>query len=446
MSVRRPVPAGLRLVADPSLVRRDSGRVLIGGSPFRMMRLSEAGARTVDRWIDGAPVRTGAEATLARRLLDAGSMHPLVSPAADRDATVVTPVRDEPALTTLPTGDRPTIVVDDGSSPPIGPIDGARVIRRDVSGGPGAARTDGLALARAEGAEFVAFVDADVTVDPEADPSGSDWIDRLLGHFHDPAVAAVAPRVVSAPGDTILAAYEETFSPLDLGNAPSLVAPGRRVSYVPTAARIVRVAAIDAVGGFDEALRSGEDVARVWRLASAGHAVRYDPSVVVQHRRARRGVPGSGSACPTVRLRHRSPADTVTRLRPVEHPSSCTARSPLPWSHREHLLQAQPPPRSPQPRSASPSAWGTSPAGRRERSDGPGIRLDRRCNPTCVGPVGARRRGRTAPTATTCCDGDDCCRRRGASAPPSGRPLPGDDGPTRRPPRLRRRGVAGRRA
>ena len=249
-----------------------------------MMRVSEAGARAVDRWIDGAPVRAGAEATLARRLLDAGSMHPLVAPAADRDATVVIPVRDEPALTTHPTGGRPTIVVDDGSSPPIAPIDGVRVVRRDLSGGPSVARTDGLAVARAEGAEFVAFVDADVTVDPDVDPTGSAWIDRLLGHFDDPAVAAVAPRVVSAPGDTILAAYEETFSPLDLGNAPSLVAPGRRVSYVPTAALIVRVAAIDAVGGFDKALRYGEDVDLIWRLAAAGHTVRYDPSVEVQHR------------------------------------------------------------------------------------------------------------------------------------------------------------------
>ena len=249
-----------------------------------MMRVSEAGARAVDRWIDGAPVRAGAEATLARRLLDAGSMHPLVAPAADRDATVVIPVRDEPALTTHPTGGRPTIVVDDGSSPPIAPIDGVRVVRRDLSGGPSVARTDGLAVARAEGAEFVAFVDADVTVDPDVDPTGSAWIDRLLGHFDDPAVAAVAPRVVSAPGDTILAAYEETFSPLDLGNAPSLVAPGRRVSYVPTAALIVRVAAVDAVGGFDKALRYGEDVDLVWRLAAAGHTVRYDPSVEVQHR------------------------------------------------------------------------------------------------------------------------------------------------------------------
>lgn len=248
------------------------------------MRLSEAGARAVDRWIDGAPVRAGAEATLARRLLFAGSMHPLVAPAADRDATVVTPVRDEPAFTTRPTDGRPTIVVDDGSSPPVGPIDGVRVIRRDVSGGPSVARTDGLALARAEGAEFVAFVDADVTADPEADPRGSDWIDRLLGHFDDPVVAAVAPRVVSAPGDTTLAAYEEAFSPLDLGDAPSLVAPGRRVAYVPTAALIVRVAAVDAVGGFDPALRYGEDVDLIWRFTAAGHTVRYDPSVVVQHR------------------------------------------------------------------------------------------------------------------------------------------------------------------
>lgn len=284
MSVRQPVPAGLRLVADPSLVRRDSGRVLVGGSPFRMMRVSEAGARAVDRWIDGAPVRAGAEATLARRLLDAGSMHPLVAPAADRDATVVIPVRDEPALTTHPTGGRPTIVVDDGSSPPIAPIDGVRVVRRDLSGGPSVARTDGLAVARAEGAEFVAFVDADVTVDPDVDPTGSAWIDRLLGHFDDPAVAAVAPRVVSAPGDTTLSAYEAAFSPLDLGGVPSLVAPGRRVSYVPTAALIVRVAAVDAIGGFDPALRFGEDVDLIWRLAGAGHTVRYDPSVVVHHR------------------------------------------------------------------------------------------------------------------------------------------------------------------
>ncbi|MEO0493143.1 MAG: mycofactocin biosynthesis glycosyltransferase MftF [Actinomycetota bacterium] len=277
MSVRPPAPAGLRLVADPSLVRRDDGRVLVGGSPFRMMRLSDAGARVVDRWLDGARVRDGAEAALARRLLDAGSMHPAAAPAAARDATVVTPVKNDPAVADRPTGGRRTIVVDDGSTPPLAPIDGVHLLRRDVSGGPGVARTDGLAVARAAGAEFVAFVDADVVGDLE-------WIERLLGHFDDPAVAAAAPRVVSEPGDATLAAYEQAFSPLDLGGEPSLVAPGRRVSYVPTAALLVRVEAIDDVGGFDPALRYGEDVDLIWRLAATGHTVRYDPSVVVQHR------------------------------------------------------------------------------------------------------------------------------------------------------------------
>ena len=68
MTDRPPAPAGLHLVVDPSLVRRDDGRVLVGGSPFRLMRLSDAGARVVRRWLDGSPVRDGAEAALLRIL------------------------------------------------------------------------------------------------------------------------------------------------------------------------------------------------------------------------------------------------------------------------------------------------------------------------------------------------------------------------------------------
>ena len=98
MSDRPPAPAGLHLVADPSLVRRDGGRVLVGGSPFRLMRLSDAGARVVGRWLDGSPVRDGAEAALARRLLDAGSMHPAPDATPDRQATVVTPVKNDGAV------------------------------------------------------------------------------------------------------------------------------------------------------------------------------------------------------------------------------------------------------------------------------------------------------------------------------------------------------------
>ena len=55
------------------------------------------------------------------------------------------------------------------------------------------------------------------------------------------------------------------------------------MSYVPAAALICRAEALRAIGGFDEDLRTGEDVDLVWRLHDAGWTVRYDPSVEVQH-------------------------------------------------------------------------------------------------------------------------------------------------------------------
>jgi hypothetical protein len=54
-----------------------------------------------------------------------------------------------------------------------------------------------------------------------------------------------------------------------------------RVSYVPTAALLVRRSVLGT--GFDEALRYGEDVDLIWRLIEAGWRVRYDPAVEVAH-------------------------------------------------------------------------------------------------------------------------------------------------------------------
>jgi mycofactocin glycosyltransferase len=70
-----------------------------------------------------------------------------------------------------------------------------------------------------------------------------------------------------------------------MGPTPAAVAPGARVAYVPSAALIVRRAAL---GGFDETLRYGEDVDLVWRLHDRGWRVRYDPRVVVAHARPAR--------------------------------------------------------------------------------------------------------------------------------------------------------------
>jgi len=259
------------------------GTVLLGGSPLKLFRLSDAGAGVVRAVLDGAPVRTAGARALIGRLLEAGALHPEPDgpgPWGPADVTAVIPVLDPDAarLASLvdalrSAGVAEVLVVDDASRPPVGALAGARVLRRDDNGGPGAARTTGLAAVRTE---FVAFVDADVEVPPG-------WLDPLLAHLADPTVALVAPRVRSRPGPGRLARYDAEHSPLDLGPAPARIRAGTRVSYVPTAAVVVRRAALVGVGGFDPELRTGEDVDAVWRLDEAGHGCRYEPAVIVLH-------------------------------------------------------------------------------------------------------------------------------------------------------------------
>ncbi|MGH3155773.1 MAG: hypothetical protein ACRDNF_04225, partial [Streptosporangiaceae bacterium] len=47
------VPAGLRLRPDQGLRSLDGGQVLLGGSPYRLLRLGPAGARQVAAWWQG---------------------------------------------------------------------------------------------------------------------------------------------------------------------------------------------------------------------------------------------------------------------------------------------------------------------------------------------------------------------------------------------------------
>ena len=170
------------------------------------------------------------------------------------------------------------IVVDDGSCDPaaiarVASGAGARVLRREVNGGPRAARNTGLAAADTP---LVAFLDSDCVPAPG-------WLDALLPHFADPAVGAVAPRIVpDEPGRTWLARYEGASSTLDMGARASIVRPGSRVPYVPGAALVVRRAA--ARTGFAETMRVGEDVDFVWRLAASGWRVRYEPAAAMRHR------------------------------------------------------------------------------------------------------------------------------------------------------------------
>jgi mycofactocin glycosyltransferase len=276
-----PVPAGwrLRLAAGVRVVR--DGEVLVGGSPLRALTLSPRGTSLLQGWLAGQPVGEGkGERLLARRLLDAGLANPDPQ-RSEPEVTVVVPVYADPdrlrACLTPLAGRWPVIVVDDGS-PDGGAIAavaeecGARCVRLAANRGASAARNAGLQTASTP---FVAFLDADC-IPPPGFPGD------LLGHLADPAIALIAPRVVSGtrhPGR--IARYERVRSALDMGPEPALVRPYAQVWYVPSAAMVARREALGA--GFDETLHLGEDVDLVWRLHDAGWQVRYDPRVAVAH-------------------------------------------------------------------------------------------------------------------------------------------------------------------
>jgi mycofactocin system glycosyltransferase len=255
--------------------------VLIGGVPTRVLRLTPAGAEMVDGWVKGRAVGSShAAGVLAARLVESGTAFPVPGPSDLPAHAVVIPVLDDPpglaaTLATLdPGGGRPVTVVDDGSDPPVPPTDGVVVLRHDRPGGPGRARNAGVAASGT--GEIVVFIDAGCV-------PAEGWLPRLLGHFADPAVAAVAPRITTPPVPGPLGVYEQHHSPLDLGPAGAAVGSGRLVPYVPTTFLAVRRGAFACVGGFDEQLRFGEDVDLVWRLVEAGYRVIYDPAAQAGH-------------------------------------------------------------------------------------------------------------------------------------------------------------------
>jgi len=279
-----PVPVGTRLRADPSLEWLTE-TLVAGGSPWRLVRLTERGAGLLGAWLDGEAVTADpAAGALARRLIDAALVHPERPARRVRagEVDVVIPVRDD--LTGLEAALRvvsrtPSIrvtVVDDGSSDAssvarIARAHEARLVRHDLPLGPGGARNAGL---RTASAPLVAFLDADAL-------PGTDWLEALVPFFDDPAVGAVAPRVRGPFGPSLKERFEASASPLDLGDQPGVVRPGAAVPFVPAAALVTRREAIG--DGFDPSLRTGEDVDLVWRLVAAGWQVRYEPAVVVTH-------------------------------------------------------------------------------------------------------------------------------------------------------------------
>ncbi len=290
----------MRARLSEDTTRLNGGRVLLGGSPLTLMRLSAAGAAAVDRLTFDSfarPEQPTAEFRLLDRLVDAGivdvSLDPASKTAVAGRCTVVIPCHNDVgglAATLASCAAIRIIVVDDAS------VDGeeirtvvdqhneqraatgaqlVRLVRLEVNAGPGAARNVGAKIAMTE---VIVFIDAGVTW------SGA-WMATALAWFDDDRCSVAAPRVRSLPGRSLLERYERERSPLDLGPRSGPVGPGRRVAYVPSAALMVRRSAFVRSGGFDPTLRFGEDVDLVWRLIGGDEVCRYlGDEAVVEHR------------------------------------------------------------------------------------------------------------------------------------------------------------------
>jgi len=278
-----PLPLGFRVELD-ARTRRLRDDALFGGVPARVMRLSAAGQPALAELVAG-PITSRAAGVLGRRLTDAGLAHPRPPALTQRpDLTVLIPVRDRPreldrCLRALEHR-YPVLVVDDASADPetiakVVADHGAALIRRDVNGGPGAARNTGL---EAVSTELVALIDSDCTAEPG-------WIEALAAHLSDPLVAVAAPRISAWAGTRsgYAARYATARGILDLGADEARVQPLGRVAFVPSAALVARTDALRAQGGFDPALRTGEDVDLIWRLHRAGYRIRYDAAATVTH-------------------------------------------------------------------------------------------------------------------------------------------------------------------
>jgi mycofactocin system glycosyltransferase len=300
------LPLGLAVELAAGVHRSRDGRLMLGGSPPRLLRLSSRAARILQS--GRFTVADAGTAALARRLVDIGVAHPRPPEQPVRDVTIVIPVRDRAELLDLlltalgadpQTSGVKALVVDDGSAnlaavASVTRRHHATLLVHPCNQGPAAARNTGLGQASTG---YVAFCDCDVLPEPG-------WLGPLLAQFADPALALAAPRVLGLSGGRPrwLDRYEDVRSPLDMGGREAPVVPLSALAYVPTAALVVRRAAVGA--GFDPQFRFGEDVDLCLRLHRAGWRMRYLPSSRVGHRHraslgswlAQRASYGSGAA------------------------------------------------------------------------------------------------------------------------------------------------------
>lgn len=288
---------GLRRLPHPA-----GGAVLTSRRPLMAMRLNPQATAIVTA-LEESGEGTSAEAvarlagvapSTARAFLDRLAGRRLVEriplpPQRWPEVSIIVAARGRPEATrecvrSLLALDYPAdlleiIVVDDASASPLADVLSGlpvRLIRLASNVGQSAARN--LGAAEAEG-ELLAFTDNDCTAEPG-------WLRALVPHFTDPEVVLVGGRVVAAPADGPVAAFEAARSPLDMGAQSGPVGPEAAVGYLPTCNLLVRRDALLAAGGFTVAMRVGEDVDFCMRVLQRGGRAVYatEGRIVHDHR------------------------------------------------------------------------------------------------------------------------------------------------------------------
>lgn len=219
------------------------------------------------------PCPTGQRAFLASRLLDflaSWLLYALLSPGMRVSAyipcyngysTIPQAVKSVLEQTRPP---NEAFVLDDGSTD--GPVStgDVRVVRLEFNQGRGAARVRAMQEARFE---LVLGCDASLVLDP-------DFLSHALPWFDDDKVAAVFGWIKEAGSPTIANRWRgRHLFRSDLSFAVS------RDATLASGCFVVRKSAVERVGGFDSALRYGEDADLGRRLRDAGYHVVFDPGL-----------------------------------------------------------------------------------------------------------------------------------------------------------------------
>lgn len=234
-----------------------------------------------------------------------GAIVPVRAPAPHLGEALDSALAQDPAPAAV-------IVVDDGSPEPLRlaarHAERCRLVRRDRSGGPAAARQAGLeALAELE-PPLVALLDADDAWEPGRLAAGLEALDRR------PAAPLCFGRaaVVNARGQPTGGRLAET--PAGLLEGDELARLLFRGNPIPTSSALVRRPALLDAGGFDGGIATAwcEDWDLWLRIARGGGGFVCEPRVRVRYRRHAGGLSRDLAAIAewALRLQERE-ADTV---------------------------------------------------------------------------------------------------------------------------------------